>query len=149
MRPYDPALDAADPGWRDRFFIPPFVPPLDYPDAPIERLPDLEHRVLTTERFGVAAFRGGRITGIEEKPRRPKSRYAVTGIYMYDNSVFDKIKTLEPSSRGELEITDVNNHYLRQGRLRSHTLKGYWTDAGTLPSLHVANELVRQKMPQF
>jgi len=88
-------------------------------------------------------------TNIEEKPKHPKSNLAVAGIYLYPPDVFEVVRTLKPSGRGELEITDVNNHYLRQGRLRSHTLKGYWTDAGTLPSLHVANELVRQKMPQF
>jgi glucose-1-phosphate thymidylyltransferase len=94
------------------------------------------------ERFGVAAFRGRRIVGIEEKPRRPKSRYAVTGIYMYDAQVFDVIRTLKPSGRGELEITDVNNWYLQQGELGFEILRGWWTDAGTFEALHRAGNLV-------
>ncbi|MCC6847282.1 MAG: NTP transferase domain-containing protein [Deltaproteobacteria bacterium] len=94
------------------------------------------------ERFGVAAFRGTRIVGIAEKPRRPKSRYAVTGIYMYDARVFDVIRTLKPSGRGELEITDVNNWYLRQGELGYEILRGWWTDAGTFEALHRAGNLV-------
>ena len=94
------------------------------------------------ERFGVAAFRGSRIVGIEEKPRRPKSRYAVTGIYMYDARVFDVIRTLKPSGRGELEITDVNNWYLQQGELSFEILRGWWTDAGTFEALHRAGNLV-------
>ncbi len=94
------------------------------------------------ERFGVAVFRGKRIVGIEEKPRRPKSRYAVTGIYMYDARVFDVIRTLKPSGRGELEITDVNNWYLRQGELGYEILRGWWTDAGTFDALHRAGNLV-------
>lgn len=94
------------------------------------------------ERFGVAVFRGRRIVAIEEKPRRPKSRYAVTGIYMYDARVFDVIRTLKPSGRGELEITDVNNWYLRQGELGYEILRGWWTDAGTFDALHRAGNLV-------
>ena len=94
------------------------------------------------ERFGVAAFQGKRIVAIEEKPRRPKSRYAVTGIYMYDARVFDVIRTLKPSGRGELEITDVNNWYLRQGDLGYEVLRGWWTDAGTFEALHRAGNLV-------
>ena len=94
------------------------------------------------KRFGVAAFRGTRIVGIEEKPRRPKSRYAVTGIYMYDARVFDVIRTLKPSGRGELEITDVNNWYLQQGELSFEILRGWWTDAGTFEALHRAGNLV-------
>jgi glucose-1-phosphate thymidylyltransferase len=94
------------------------------------------------ERFGVAAFRGKRIVGIEEKPRRPKSRYAVTGIYMYDARVFDVIRTLKPSGRGELEITDVNNWYLDRGELSFEILRGWWTDAGTFEALHRAGNLV-------
>jgi len=94
------------------------------------------------ERFGVAEFRGTRIVGIEEKPRRPKSRYAVTGIYMYDARVFDVIRTLKPSGRGELEITDVNNWYLGQGALGYEILRGWWTDAGTFEALHRAGNLV-------
>lgn len=94
------------------------------------------------ERFGVAELNGDRIVGIEEKPTEPKSHYAVTGIYMYDASVFDKIKTLKPSGRGELEITDVNNAYIREGTLSYSVLDGWWTDAGTFESLLRAANLV-------
>jgi glucose-1-phosphate thymidylyltransferase len=94
------------------------------------------------ERFGVAELQGDRIVGIEEKPVAPKSHYAVTGIYMYDASVFEKIKTLKPSGRGELEITDVNNGYIREGTLEYSILEGWWTDAGTFDSLLRAANLV-------
>jgi len=94
------------------------------------------------ERFGVVGFTGKKITSIEEKPKRPKSKYAVTGIYMYDNRVFDIIKTLKPSRRGELEITDVNNAYLKMGSLEHGVMDGWWTDAGTFDSLLRANNLV-------
>jgi glucose-1-phosphate thymidylyltransferase len=99
-------------------------------------------RVPDPERFGVPVFRGRRIAAIEEKPRRPKSPYAVTGIYMYDARVFDAIRTLEPSGRGELEITDVNNWYLRRDALSHEILRGWWTDAGTFDALHRAGNLV-------
>lgn len=98
------------------------------------------------ERFGVAVLKGKKITGIEEKPKKPKSRYAVTGVYLYDETVFDIIKTLKPSGRGELEITDVNNAYLRKGTLEYDLLKGWWTDSGTFDSLLRANELVAKKV---
>jgi glucose-1-phosphate thymidylyltransferase len=94
------------------------------------------------QRFGVAELDGDRVVGIEEKPGRPKSRYAVTGVYMYDDSVFDIIADLRPSARGELEITDVNNAYIRHSRLTFDFLKGWWTDAGTFESLLRANLLV-------
>ncbi len=94
------------------------------------------------ERFGVAEMRDGKIVGIEEKPRRPKSRYAVTGIYMYDATVFAKCQTLVPSGRGELEITDVNNAYIREGTMTFAHLHGWWTDAGTFDSLQRATNLV-------
>jgi glucose-1-phosphate thymidylyltransferase len=94
------------------------------------------------ERFGVAELKGDRILSIEEKPLKPKSHFAVTGIYMYDASVFDKIKTLKPSGRGELEITDVNNGYIREGTLSYSVLDGWWTDAGTFDSLLRAANLV-------
>ncbi len=100
--------------------------------------------VVDAERFGVAEVSGDRIVGIEEKPAHPKSNYAVTGIYMYDSSVFDKIKTLVPSGRGELEITDVNNAYLREGSLTFSFLSGWWTDAGTFDSLLRAANLVKE-----
>jgi glucose-1-phosphate thymidylyltransferase len=96
------------------------------------------------ERFGVADLAGGRIVNIEEKPARPKSNYAVTGIYMYDATVFDKIRTLLPSGRGELEITDVNNAYIREGSMTFSVLDGWWTDAGTFDSLLRAANLVAQ-----
>src|SRR5579871_5380092 len=98
--------------------------------------------VQDAERFGVAEIRGGSIVGIEEKPKRPKSNYAVTGIYMYDETVFDKVKTLVPSGRGELEITDVNNAYIREGSMTFAHLEGWWTDAGTFDSLLRAGNLV-------
>jgi len=94
------------------------------------------------ERFGVAELAGSRIVGIEEKPLHPKSNYAVTGFYMYDATVFDKIKTLVPSGRGELEITDVNNAYIREGSMTYSFLEGWWTDAGTFDSLLRAANLV-------
>jgi glucose-1-phosphate thymidylyltransferase len=106
-------------------------------------------RVPDPKRFGVAELRGDRIVSIEEKPKRPKGDCAVAGIYLYPPDVFDVIKTLRPSARGELEITDVNRHYLEQGRLGSTVLPGYWTDAGTLESLAVANQLVRDTPPRF
>jgi glucose-1-phosphate thymidylyltransferase len=96
------------------------------------------------ERFGVAEIRDDRIAGIEEKPKRPKSNYAVIGIYMYDATVFDKVKTLVPSNRGELEITDVNNAYIREGSMAFSHLDGWWTDAGTFDSLLRATNLVAQ-----
>jgi glucose-1-phosphate thymidylyltransferase len=97
------------------------------------------------QRFGVATVEGNRITKIEEKPQTPASNYAVTGIYMYDGDVFDIVKTLKPSARGELEITDVNNYYLRQGKLEYDILQGWWTDAGTFESLLRASNLVAAK----
>jgi glucose-1-phosphate thymidylyltransferase len=98
------------------------------------------------ERFGVAEISGNRIVNIEEKPKRPKSDYAVTGIYMYDATVFDKVRTLVPSRRGELEITDVNNAYIREGAMTFDFLKGWWTDAGTFDSLLRAANLVAQSV---
>jgi glucose-1-phosphate thymidylyltransferase len=94
------------------------------------------------ERFGVAELKDGRIIGIEEKPKRPKSNYAVTGIYMYDETVFEKVRTLVPSKRGELEITDVNNAYIHEGSMTFSHLEGWWTDAGTFDSLLRATNLV-------
>ena len=101
--------------------------------------------VLDPERFGVAEVKNGKIVRIEEKPKRPKSNYAVTGIYMYDAHVFEIIKTLKPSRRGEFEISDVNNRYIREGTLEFNVLKGYWTDAGTFESLFHANQLVSRQ----
>ena len=94
------------------------------------------------QRFGVPILEGDRVAKIEEKPANPRSSYAVTGMYFYDAHVFDIIKTLKPSGRGELEITDVNNAYIADGTLTWDLLEGWWTDAGTIESLHQANLLV-------
>ena len=96
------------------------------------------------QRFGVAEVRDNRVVNIEEKPKIPKSNYAVTGIYLFDATVFQKIKRLSPSGRGELEITDVNNFYIEEGKLSYEMLDGWWTDAGTFESLLRANNLVAQ-----
>ena len=96
------------------------------------------------QRFGVAELEGDRIVRIEEKPKKPKSQYAVIGIYLFDQEVFNIIKTLKPSDRGELEITDVNNAYIENGLMTWDILEGWWTDAGTFESLLRANQLVAQ-----
>jgi len=96
------------------------------------------------QRFGVPIFERDRIVGIEEKPKEPKSPYAVTGVYCYDHQVFDIIRTLKPSARGELEITDVNNAYIERGQMTWDILDGWWTDAGTFESLMLAGTLVSQ-----
>lgn len=101
-------------------------------------------QVSDAQRFGVAEIRGDRVVRIEEKPQVPKSDYAVIGIYFYDKTVFDKIRRLKPSGRGELEITDVNNFYIEEGQLTYEILEGWWTDAGTFESLLRANNLVSQ-----
>ncbi|GAC1387825.1 MAG: sugar phosphate nucleotidyltransferase [Vulcanimicrobiaceae bacterium] len=101
--------------------------------------------VADPERFGVPELDGTKIVGIEEKPKKPKSNYAVTGIYMYDRRVFDFAKRLKPSARGELEITDVNNAYIKEGDLHYDILQGWWTDAGQFESLHLASNLVAQE----
>lgn len=95
-------------------------------------------------RFGVAELNGDRVIGIEEKPARPKTNLAVTGIYMYDAQVFDIIENCKPSARGEFEISDVNNAYVRQGTMTFDVLEGWWTDAGTFESLHRAAVLARE-----
>jgi len=102
--------------------------------------------VSNPERFGVVEFDGDKIVRIIEKPKKPRSNYAVTGIYMYDESVFEFIRSLEPSERGELEITDVNNMYLGKGQLEYSKLEGWWTDAGTFESLHKASQLVAERV---
>ena len=93
-------------------------------------------------RFGVAEIAGDSIVSIEEKPANPKSNYAVTGLYLYDNDVFNIISTLKPSGRGELEITDVNNEYIRRGAMLYTVLEGFWSDAGTFESLLRAGMMV-------
>ena len=100
--------------------------------------------VTNPERFGVPVIEGDRIIRIEEKPAHPSSPFAVTGVYFYDASVFEKANRLKPSSRGELEITDVNNAYLQEGTLTYSLLEGWWTDAGTFESLRLATNLVAE-----
>lgn len=105
-------------------------------------------RVPDPERFGVAVFDRRdkkKLVAIEEKPKRPKSNMAVTGLYLYDNKVFDIVRTCKPSTRGELEITDVNNAYLKQGLLKWFELKGFWSDAGTFESLFRSNSFWAKK----
>jgi glucose-1-phosphate thymidylyltransferase len=114
----------------------------DWAWVAIKRVPD-------PGRYGVAELDGKRILSIEEKPAKPKSDWAVAGIYVYPPDVFKVIKTLKPSGRGELEITDVNNYYLKLGRMGSTPLDGWWTDAGTPESLLHANQLVRESTPIY
>ncbi|MFC1517398.1 sugar phosphate nucleotidyltransferase [Candidatus Margulisiibacteriota bacterium] len=95
------------------------------------------------QRYGVANVKDKLIVNIDEKPKKPRSNYAVTGIYMYDANVYTVIKTLKPSGRGELEITDVNNHYIKEKKLSFDIFKGWWTDAGTFESLDHATKLVK------
>ncbi|MHC4477321.1 MAG: sugar phosphate nucleotidyltransferase, partial [Planctomycetota bacterium] len=104
-------------------------------------------RVHNPQRFGVAQVADGKVVGIEEKPKEPKSDYIVTGVYFYDARVFEIIQTLNPSARGELEITDVNNAYIAKGQLAYDILEGWWTDAGTFASLNRANEMVIKEPP--
>jgi len=97
-------------------------------------------KVSDPQRFGVPIFnKKGDIKKIEEKPQHPKSDYAVTGLYIYDNTVFDKIRSLKPSTRGELEVTDLNNLYLKEKKLKWRELNGFWSDAGTFDSLFEVN----------
>src|SRR5439155_7358648 len=108
----------------------------------LKEVPDADH-------FGVAVLNGNRIAKIIEKPAEPPSDFAVTGSYCYPGDVFDIIKGLKPSARNELEITDVNNAYIEAGRLGYSMFNGYWSDAGTFPSLAKANELVVHSAPHF
>ena len=101
-------------------------------------------RVTDPQRFGVPEIDGKRVLRIEEKPKEPKSEFAVIGIYMYDNMVFDIIRTLKPSGRGELEITDVNNAYIERDQMTWDELEGWWSDAGTFESLLYASNLVAE-----
>jgi len=100
-------------------------------------------------RFGVAELKDEKVIGIEEKPKNPKSNFAVTGLYIYDSEVFNAIKTLKPSGRGELEITDVNNYYIKKGVMEYGVLEGFWSDAGTFESLLRAGILVKQNKGTF
>jgi len=133
----------------DNIFFDPLTPLLaessKYPDwawVALKQVPD-------PGRYGVAELKGDQVVGIEEKPKQPKSDWAVAGIYVYPPDVFSVIKSLKPSGRGELEITDVNRYYLERGRLGYSHLDGYWTDAGTLPSLAHANQLAYDTPPQY
>lgn len=101
-------------------------------------------KVSDPQRFGVPELEGDRVVQIEEKPKQPKSEYAVIGIYMYDARVFDIIRTLKPSGRNELEITDVNNAYIDRGEMTWNELEGWWSDAGTFESLLYASNLVAE-----
>jgi glucose-1-phosphate thymidylyltransferase len=101
-------------------------------------------KVPDPQRFGVPELNGKNVLQIEEKPKEPKSDLAVIGIYFYDSTVFDVIRTLVPSGRGELEITDVNNHYIRRGEMTWNELDGWWTDAGTFESLLRASNMVAE-----
>ncbi|MHC4216025.1 MAG: sugar phosphate nucleotidyltransferase [Planctomycetota bacterium] len=104
--------------------------------------------VESPQRFGVAEVADGKVAGIEEKPKNPKTNFAVLGIYFYDSAVFDIIRMLKPSARGELEITDVNNAYIKKDQLAYDIIEGWWTDAGTFESLKRANELVAMEPPE-
>ena len=108
----------------------------------------LLQKVSDPERFGVAEIEGDKIINIVEKPKAPKSHYAVTGIYFFSPDVFEIIKTLKPSGRGELEITDVTNHYVKNFQMSFNILENWWTDAGTFESLSKATELVRKNPPR-
>ena len=101
----------------------------------------LRKEVEDPQRFGVAELDGKKVVNIVEKPKQPKSNLIVTGVYMYDSGVFNIIKTLKPSDRAELEITDVNNRYIQDNKMTFEVLDGWWTDAGTFESLYRANSL--------
>jgi len=104
-------------------------------------------KVQNASRFGVAEIdKNEKVLSIEEKPEKPKSSLAVTGLYIYDNEIFKIIKTLKPSARGELEITDVNNTYIKKGKMDAKILDGFWSDAGTFESLFRASELIRKTL---
>jgi glucose-1-phosphate thymidylyltransferase len=102
-------------------------------------------KVADPERFGVAEVQGDKIINIIEKPKTPVSELAVTGLYMYDNQIFNVIRTLKPSARGEYEITDVNNFYIKQNTATFRELKGFWSDVGTFPSLYKTSQFMAEK----
>lgn len=102
-------------------------------------------KVVDPERFGVATLSGDKVVRIIEKPDVPETEYAVTGMYLFDASVFNKIRNLTPSARGELEITDVNNAYIDEGVMDARIVNGFWTDAGTVESLYHASTLIKKK----
>jgi len=105
-------------------------------------------QVTNPQRFGVAEISDTHVMRIEEKPKNPKSDYAVTGIYFYNHDVFEIIRTLKPSERGEFEVTDINNAYIGKNQLAYDILDGWWSDAGTFESLSRVNKLVIQEPPE-
>lgn len=133
----------------DNIFYDPLQSLFDQADTQRDQAWIALKRVPDPSRFGVAELKDAIVVDIEEKPRRPKSDFAVAGIYIYPPDVFEIVEGLRPSGRGELEITDVNRHYLSQGRLGYSVLNGYWTDAGTPESLMRANQLVHAEPPVF
>lgn len=133
----------------DNIFADPLGPLLRECEGDPDRAWIFLHAVSDPQRYGVASIQDDRLVEIEEKPAAPKSSYAVAGIYVFPEDVFEFIRTLRPSARGELEVTDVNNHYLRAGRMRYQFLREYWTDAGTLESWGHANRLVQETPPRF
>lgn len=128
----------------DNIFKDPIAPAVEAYREQAEGAMIMLKEVSDPERFGVAEIEDGRVVGIEEKPKAPKSRLAVTGCYFYDARVFDIVKGLSPSVRGELEITDVNNQFIAWGTMSHHVLSGWWTDAGTVPSLYRATRMVAE-----
>lgn len=108
-------------------------------------------KVDDNRRFGVPILdpESKKVIAIEEKPQEPKSAYAVTGLYIYDSCVFDIIRTLKPSTRGELEITDVNNKYVQNNEMKYHIVDGFWTDAGTIETLHAASVMVKENLKKI
>lgn len=133
----------------DNIFEERIGPLIDMFDRKPESARILLKEVTDPQRFGVARIDGEKVVEIVEKPVSPPSNLAVTGVYCYPPDVFSVIRTLKPSARGELEITDVNNYYLAEGRLAYAMMNGFWSDAGTFSSLAHANELVREHVPVF
>lgn len=133
----------------DQIFEDPLVATVDAADARGGVAYAVLKLVSNPQDYGVAEMRNGRVVSIEEKPEKPRGHYAIIGLYNYPPDVFDVIHALKPSKRGELEITDVNVHYLNSGRLNYFVMDGYWIDAGT-PSTYIeANRLVRRNPPRF
>lgn len=133
----------------DNIFEDPITPYLkNYIDNGADGAQVLLKEVEDPSRFGVAEICGENIVSIEEKPAKPKSRLAVTGIYFYDSEVYSCIRKLKPSARNELEITDVNNFYISKNKLRWCLLKGWWSDAGTFESLSRVQKLVEEAVPK-
>jgi glucose-1-phosphate thymidylyltransferase len=133
----------------DNVFFDSLEPLLDRAGADVNKAWVTLKQVPDPGRYGVAEVKDDKIVAIEEKPSRPKSDYAIAGVYVYPPDVFYYIRGLKPSRRGELEISDVNNSYLGQGRLGHAMLEGYWTDAGTPESFALANQLVLWEFPKF